>query len=255
MTSSDSTDHFEQARRLLAASERWATLSDLEVEEALALNLIALAIDHEQVSERKLTPFLVYALDRLAVEARLRLVICTGDIMERAARDNQRCVGAPAFLPLICMDTSPEVVSTAALTAAQLLPSKHDDPLWGPRQLLEVAAKPGFEGFRRAAVLAALTQMGDARVYALVWESWKASDHETQHELLGYIGGQPATVAAFDFLLNVAESCSADERYFGHVAGVMRRLIRTAYGPKTGGYGNGTALMMSAPALGCARSF
>ena len=74
------------------------------------------------------------------------------------------------------------------------------------------------------------------RVYALVWESWQASDLETQRELLAYIGSQPATVAAFDFLLKVAESCSGDERYFGHVAGAMVRLIRIAYGPKTGGY-------------------
>ena len=77
MKSNSGTEHFEPARRLLAASERWAALTDLEVEEALALNLIALAIDHEQVSERTLTPFLAYSLDRLAVEARLRLVIRT----------------------------------------------------------------------------------------------------------------------------------------------------------------------------------
>jgi hypothetical protein len=93
------------------------------------------------------------------------------ELAEQFGRDHGQCPLASAFRLFIHVDDAPQVVSTAALNAAQLIYDAEGGPMAGPRALLRHADMVE-EDTRRAAIIRGLLQFGLTEVNALVLDQW-----------------------------------------------------------------------------------
>jgi len=219
---------FEDIDRLLDQPDSWDSLSDEALGDALAVAVMGFALERGQAfSEVAVTPLVDYAIDRLSVQDRLRLVVRLGETFEHWGRKQGKPAGVAALLPIIYRETDPGVIATATIASAESIAPEDGDELTGPKRALDVGRR--FDDERRGIVLGALVQMGDPRVCGLVSQEWKLCSAEACRRLLETVGQGPATVAGFDFILGVIQDDATDEHY-GSASGALVRLIRTAKG-------------------------
>ncbi len=162
-------DNFNDATLLVGSSERWAALSDEDIVQVLIMAVGEYSAK-SQPSEQALTTFYEFVQERLSTDARLGVVVTLNGFAERFGRDYGQCPLASAFRLFIHVDDDPQVISTAALNAAQLIHDAEGGPLAGPRALLAEAALVK-EDTRRAAISEACCSSASLRSTLWSWTS------------------------------------------------------------------------------------
>lgn len=142
--------------------ERWPALPSADLERLLFRQCVLFDLLPDE--RERIAPLMrLYRLgvERLDVDTRSRLLARVGTQIEQLEH-------APnGLLPFLYEDPHPAVVSAASLQSAVLMPLRGDDPLTGPRTMIEMADQLDDEQ-RRGHVLGGLLLLGDRRVTALV---------------------------------------------------------------------------------------
>ena len=175
------------------------------------------------------------ALATLPASERMRAVQQLGVQIERQRRSgmSEHALALKVFLDY---DTDPAVVSTAALTAAQVGGSP-DEPEVG-RRVIYTFALGCKETFRQTAVLTGLMSLGDAAVYAWARDVWRQLSEDDRDSLV-YAAGQLPMSSSAEFLLTWAEDAllGADENEMARAIGGLGHLARVASGEFEHPYG------------------
>lgn len=117
-----------------------------------------------------------YLVTRVGEDDRLELQ----DRVASAVEDGH--VPVLALLPFLQHEPSPVAVALAAVSFATLMPLEAGDEMTGPRTLVRMAAHADDDG-TRVGLLGGLLQLGDARVTALLAETWEALEGEARARL------------------------------------------------------------------------
>ena len=224
-----------ELERLGYTPERWAelpapTLAQLLQHQAL---IFGFTVDTSRLAAMAGLYSLV--LSTVPASERMRAVQQTGMRIEQQRRNGagEHTLALKIFLDY---DSDPAVVSTAALTAAQVGGSP-DEPEVG-RRVIYTFALGCKEPFRQTAVLAGLMSLGDVAVYTWARDVWRQLDEEGRDSLV-YAAGQLPMASAAEFLLTWAEDAllGADDNEMARAIGGLGYLARVASGEFEHPYG------------------
>ena len=193
----------------------------------LAAILFRALVDYGQSSDEKTVDSLseVYtrSMATVDVNARLRMLTRLSDLAE------QRKLSANALLPFVFRDTDQAVVSSAALSLAELWPGSESDPVLGIRELASYArnyAERDDEP-RAVAILSGLLLLGDRRAIDLLQNCWRWLSSEGRvrlsHMESGYLHAP-----LIDWYIDWLADCEQSD--FGVVAAALTRISQKARG-------------------------
>ncbi len=214
--------------KVLSDPRRWRTLTAAELGDLLKFGCVVYGTTADDTRAVQVSQLLAHVVETVPVESRRQVVVDLGAMLEDYGRAHG-VVPVGALFPFVLDDPDFVVISTASLQVAQLMPLQDGDPLTGPRTVLELA-RAAREPRRQVAILSGLTALGDEDVFDLLEASWHRFDRDTQTHLVAYMGHQPATVAAVEFLVTRLERWIAEghEGPIGHAAPTLIRLAQRA---------------------------
>ncbi len=225
---------------LLASPGEWADLSPERLAEFVFFACMIGGVDTtRQPAVRELYE---HASDVLPADVRRAMTRQLAEWVQDLARTHG-AAPVTTLSPLLVIDPDDVVVSTAALEAAQLLEPEDGDVLTGPRMMVKVAEDFAEDEERQRAMLAGLTALGDARVFALVHDALPGFAADVVTRLVESIALQPPTEASIAFLVTALERWMAagQEGYIGVVVAALQRLADVAAnasaGPASAGAG------------------
>ncbi len=166
------------------------------------------------------------AVRRLSADERIEILLALYQKVKRSAK------GLSALTPFRSLDPDVSVVSAAAMRIAILMPLKNNDPMTGPRHLLEDAKDAG-PGAQRMGILNALLLLGDWRILPLLDAAWEFLDDEEREEWCE-VRVPIVTPAIVEFFLARLERLDEDEddMIYGPVGGALARLPENADEPR-----------------------
>lgn len=131
-----------------------------------------------------------------------------------------------ALLPWLFAEPAVELVSSAALDYAVLLPLEGDDPMTGPKAVVSIFTSGSVAS--PAGLFAGLRLLGDDRVNALLVPLRRMLSEEEVADVCAARTGF-VFAAMVDFLLDWLEEAEADREdgRFGLVAGALLRAVQT----------------------------
>jgi hypothetical protein len=226
--SKGSTMTFEMAEDLLGRPNDWPNLSEGELVELASLGSWVAALRDDAGVEEGFESFYAFVVENLAAHTRRQIAANLGEHLEAFGREHGTCP-VSVLRHWLLSDPEAGVVSTAALTAAQVMPPTDEDPLTGPRLVLGVALEATDAG-TQGAIVTGLAALGEADVLALVDEAWEALDGDAKSDVLHGMGSGPPTMAAIDFLVSRLERAAenGEEGPVGHVVASLVRLRHAA---------------------------
>jgi hypothetical protein len=192
---------------LAASPEKWASLNDATLASVFSYMLAAYAYGHQFTMIFSLHMIYPIVGARLPVHLRMSQIESFVTGIEEGKTDIN------ALLPFIRLDPDPAVVSSATLASATLFELIDNDPLTGPRQMLEASesfmSSPDDQ-VRAAWMIHGLVLLGDARVAALLSGIWDSFDLDVRAELAEI---QPTFVhkASIDFFLDWLENADLED--------------------------------------------
>jgi len=215
----------KDAESLLSRRKRWSGLSEPELTDFLVAAFAASAVNPDPGLSAACATLHDHAVGALPPFQRADVVVRLQEVLERIGR-HYKTGPINVLTPFVLSDPDAVVVSTASAAAAQIFEITPDDPLAGPRFVLEVAkAAPGRA--RQAAILSGLAALGDARVFSLLDEAWPAFARDTLEGVLRAMGRHAPTLAGIDFLASRLEH-AADPGPDHLVHPVVASLVRMA---------------------------
>lgn len=215
----------KDAESLLSRRKRWSGLSEPDLVDFLVAAFAASAVNPDPQLRAACATLHDHAVGALPPFQRADVVVRLQEVLERIGR-HYKTGPINVLTPFVLSDPDAVVVATASAAAAQIFETTPDDPLAGPRFVLEVAkAAPGHT--RQAAILSGLAALGDARVFSLLDEAWPAFARDTQEEVLRAMGRHAPTMAGIDFMASRLER-AADLGPDHLVPAVVASLVRVA---------------------------
>lgn len=164
-------------------------------------------------------------LRRLSRDDRLEVLLAICGAVER------RTTGLSALLPFQHFETDREIIGTAALHVACVLPLKDDDPMTGPKYILR-GAETEKAPEKRLGQLTGLFMLGDRRTLPLLEHAWGFLDDDEREEWCYTYSGGISAVAVEFFLTRLEElDAQADENLFIAVVGALASLPSEAETP------------------------
>jgi len=221
---SDPLYHLDQ---LGAHPDRWATAPLEELARLYAFHASSLVHRHfSDVSAIPLRQLHDVFERRASVEERTRLFQQVASLAEDLSRSpDTRDAGLALFRFLY--DPHLLAASTAALNMAAVYAPEEDDPMSGVRLIAGLASQ-GLNHKRRAAWLAGLVALGDARVVDVVDGCWRTLSPAGHGVLARHgIGVQPSS-AMVEFFLRWAEAMVGDEQGEPSLGAAFAGLINLA---------------------------
>ncbi len=215
---------------LVRQPDLWPALGRDELERFVARLCLAFGVTNDSALAQPLERAYDLAIERLSVEARLR-------VLQQVTRQTPSTVtGVQSLHVFICRDPDAVVVSSASIDLATLTPLEGDDPLTGPRALLDLAASLPADGAARVGALQGLLLLGDRRTTPLLHRAWDMLDAEGRSQLTRARSGfvYATVVDLFVEWLDRAIAAGDDETV-GAIAGSFWRLpFDTLTGPNPG---------------------
>lgn len=214
------------AKKLLSRPARWPQLTAPELEELIEAACWLAGVSGDAPLKAAVGRLYEHVIVTLTPEVRRQIASDLGGTLEEHARTHGTCP-VRVLHHWMLTDPHPDVVSTAALACAQVMKATGEDPLRGPRTVLDIAAASADQN-RQAAIVTGLAAMGDSRVLALVGRHWARLGKEAQSAILENMGAQAPTVAGIEFL--VARLEEAAENGAPWLAGaVVPSLVRLSH--------------------------
>ncbi len=210
--------------RLGADPALWESAELDELQQLLVLQCVRWARGDSPETLEPLQALYGVFVSRAPDAQRMAALQMLGSLVETVARDRQHPgVGAAGLIFL--HDSSPAVVATAAMQVACLLAPDQADPLSGPKAVVGLSLKDQ-EPERRAAVLAGVLAIGDARVTDLLDGCWEQISPESSRYFAQLACGQYPSAAVVDFFLRWAEASLGQpaEPGLGDIAAALTRL-------------------------------
>lgn len=157
------------------------------------------------------------AVDEIPEESRMEIMMTVA----HSATHGE--ISPSTVMPFLFHDSSFGIISTAALHAGALWPSKDGDDLAGITELAGYARRFADAGdeVRAAAILTGLLQLGDRDVLSRLNKCWRWLPPEGRR-LLSEALGQTQYAGVVDLLIDWLEECEAGE--FGGVAGTLGKI-------------------------------
>lgn len=211
--------HLARAMRTLRAPALWPTMTNAGLEHMAFLACVTAEQNPQRA--RHVARLFATLSRRMTVPERLRMLGTVTAFVEEGRSS------AHALLPFILMDASEAVVAVASREFAQLHPSPPRDPMQGVHRLVaEVDAKHVSAG-RRAAVIAGLVTLGDARVEPWVLGQGAHFVGLAGRRSLACLQGIMPTTLMVEFLLDCLEH-AATPALAVTVADALAELPRSA---------------------------
>jgi len=207
---------------------RWESADLDELQQLLVLQALRWARGDSPETLEPLQALYGVFVERAPDAQRMAALQMLGTLVETVARERQHAgVGAAGLIFL--HDSSPAVVATAAMQVACLMAPDQADPLSGPKAVAGLSLKDQ-EPERRAAVLAGVLAIGDARVTALLDGCWEHLSPESYRYFAQLACGQYPSAAVIDFFLRWAEASLGQptEPGLGDIAAALTRLAVVA---------------------------
>ncbi len=159
----------------------------------------------------------VDAAQRLGLEQRIRTFVMQGHS------------SAFALVPFVLGDIDHRVVSSATIDIAMLMHRTNDDPLTGPKFLVDLVEHEDTDDQRKLGILAGLILLGDERILPLVRGRWRAlASPEHRRRLAAATSGYVSTLL-IEFLVDWLEEAT-EESDIGAIAGSLARMPELAKG-------------------------
>jgi hypothetical protein len=132
--------------------------------------------------------------------------------------------------PYLCLDNDIGIVSTASLDYSVLCPLENDDPLTGPKTVIDLVKKGTIT--LPAAAIGGLLMLGDQRVMELLTETRHGLKKQDIEIIINCRSGY-IFKATVDFYLDWLEELTGDnsDKIFGVVAAGFFKLIKGAQEP------------------------
>ena len=198
----------------------------------LALRIVRLGAQANKRARVRLGDLYSTAVAPLGPDERMKILLGVCEILQRvhaAAQPVDSIGGTEALLPFVFRDSSPAIVSTAALESAAQMPLKGGDPLSGPRVVLATAA--GCAGWRRGAILRGLLLLGDEPTVRLIYGCWRELDEEGRAVLATPQATLPTHAIARFYVGWLQEAVEhPEERGVGTLAGTLAAFASEAAG-------------------------
>lgn len=230
---------FELAQKLLARPKRWPKLSEPDLMQFVSFASWVVAVKDDAGLDESFDSLFGYVVENLAPGTRRQIVADMGEMLEAFGREHGTC---PMNVLRHWLLTDPDagVVSTAALTAAQVMPLTEEDPLTGPKLVLDIALETA-DSDRQGAIVTGLVALGEADVLTLVDSAWETSNGDARSDVLLRMGSSSPTVAGIDFLVSRLERAAerGEQGPVGHVVASLVRLRTAAVDATRGGVTGG----------------
>ena len=210
--------------RLGADPASWESADLDQLQQLLVLQCVRWARGDAPETLEPLQALYGVFVERAPDAQRMSALEMLGSLVETVARDRKHPgVGAAGLIFL--HDSSPAVVATAAMQVACLLAPDEADPLSGPKAVAGLSLKDQ-EPERRAAVLAGVLAIGDARITDLLDGCWEQLSPEAYRYFAQLACGQFPSAAVIDFFLRWAEASLGQpaEPGLGDIAAALTRL-------------------------------
>lgn len=161
----------------------------------------------------------VDAAQRLQLEENIRAFVTEGH------------ANAFSLLPFVRYDTDHQIISSTTIDIAMLMDRTNDDPLTGPKYLLDLVLDDRTDELRKLGILSGLVLLGDERILPLVRGRWRIlTSAEYRRRLAAATSGYVSTLL-IEFLLAWLEE-TTDEGDIGAIAGSMTRMPEFASGSR-----------------------
>jgi hypothetical protein len=211
------------AEKLISKPRRWPTLTEAELEELIKTACWLAAGSDDATLQAAVGRLYEHVVGTLGPDVRRRIVGDLGETLEQFGRTHGTCPVA-VLEHWLLSDPDFGVVSTAALESAQLMDTSDQDPLYGPRSILELATT-ATDPDRQSAIVTGLAAMGDGRVHALIDDAWDRLACESQDEILQHMGGHLPKLASVEFLVSRVERAT-DDGEEGPIGSVVASLVQ-----------------------------
>lgn len=230
---------FEKAEKLLREPEQWPQLDETELIQLMTVSSWLVAIKDDAGLDENFERLYAYVVDNLDPDTRRGIVADIGETLEAFGREHGTCL-VTVLRAWLLSDPDWGVVSTAALVAAQVMPLTDEDPLTGPKAILELALESAGSD-RQGAMVTGLASLGEADVLALIDATWETLDGDARSDVLLRMGSGTPTVAAIDFLVSRLERAADTgwEGPIGHVVASLVQLRKAASDSGRGGAAGG----------------
>jgi hypothetical protein len=207
-------------RKVIEAADRpdsWESLDEGALQMVAFLRLTRYGSAQNVGDQPALQRLYSVLLKRLSADGRLQL---EQSVCQYAMEGK---TGVLALVPFLFAETDLNVISTAALDYAMLMPRVNGDPLSGPKFLISRYDQAAGNDALRLGILTGLILLGDERLLPLVngrWKDFKSS--EDRRRLAAAKSGFVSTLL-IEFLMDWLEN-TTDESDVGAIAGAMARM-------------------------------
>lgn len=218
------------AKELVSRPDRWPQLTAAELEELIKAACWLAGTTDAAPFKAAVGQLYEHVIGTLPPETRRQIASDLGGTLEEHARTHGTCP-VRVLHHWLLTDPHPDVVSTAALACAQVMKATEEDPLRGPRTVLDIAAASADQN-RQAAIVSGLAATGDGRVLSLIAGAWERLAKEAQLAILENMGAQAPTMAGIEFLVSRLEQAveNGTEWLAGAVVPSLVRLSHAACG-------------------------
>jgi hypothetical protein len=173
---------FESVEELLMRPDKWPHLSEPELVQAASLGSWLTAVKDDANLEENFESFYAHVVENLAADTRRQIVADLGELLEAFGREHGTCP-VSVLRHWLLTDPDASVVSTAALTSAQVIAPTEEDPLTGPKLVLSLALEV-TDPDRQRAIVTGLAALGEADVLALIDAAWDTLHADAMSDIL-----------------------------------------------------------------------
>ena len=227
------------------SKEQGRTLDSYD--ESGLIDLLDKPQEYELLTDKDLDMFVFFAVGLYGMTARIDLIskiIPLYELYVKRIPPSQRIENYKAssaeiingkmhpigLAPYLCLDNDIGIVSTAALDYSVLCPLENDDPLTGPKTVIDLVKKGTIT--LPAAAIGGLLMLGDQRVMELLTETRHGLKKQDIEIIINCRSGY-IFKATVDFYLDWLEELTGDnsDKIFGVVAAGFFKLIKGAQEP------------------------
>ena len=222
------------------SKEQGRTLDSYD--ESGLIDLLEKPQEYELLTDKDLDMFVFFAVGLYGMTARIDLIskiIPLYELYVKRIPPSQRIENYKAssaeiingkmhpigLAPYLCLDNDIGIVSTAALDYSVLCPLENDDPLTGPKTVIDLVKKGTIT--LPAAAIGGLLMLGDQRVMELLTETRHGLKKQDIEIIINCRSGY-IFKATVDFYLDWLEELTGDnsDKIFGVVAAGFFKLIK-----------------------------
>ena len=202
----------------------WAGLDAEQLKEVIMVKCIEYGTTQDGSSIPRLFALYRYALERLTVPERLRLLADFSALTEE-----QGGLGHMGLMMFMAGDYAPAVVSSAALSLCVLYKTDGIDPLAGPRFVVSILAQRESDPVSLGAGLGGVLLLGDKRITPLLAAAWDRMSEAAKLEMTKAKSGLVAEAIVEFWLDRLEEGCS--KSVFGSAVAAIAKMPAIAQAP------------------------